>query len=48
MAAEQIPEYARVFMEALKEAEVSVVTALPESLLATVYRRMKDKGHDAY
>ncbi len=38
MAAEQIPEYARVFMEALKEAEVSVVTALPESLLATVYR----------
>ena len=38
MAAEPTPEYARVFMEALKEAEVSVVTALPEGLLATVYR----------
>ena len=38
MAAEPTPEYARVFMEALKEADVSVVAALPESLLATVYR----------
>ena len=38
MATDQTPEYARIFMEALKEAEVSVVTALPESLLATVYR----------
>ncbi len=36
--ADPTPEYARVFMEALKEAEVDVVTALPESLLATVYR----------
>ena len=32
------PEYARRFMEALKEADVSVVTALPESLLGTVFR----------
>lgn len=38
MTADPTPEYARVFMEALKEAEVDVVTALPESLLATVYR----------
>ena len=38
METDQTPEYARVFMEALKEAEVNVVTALPESLLATVYR----------
>ncbi len=36
--ADEIPEYASVFMEALKEADVNVVTALPESLLATINR----------
>jgi len=35
---QHIPEYARLFMEGLKEAGVSVVTALPESLLKTVYQ----------
>ena len=33
-----VPEYARLFVEGLKEADVSIVTALPESLLASVYR----------
>jgi sulfopyruvate decarboxylase subunit alpha len=37
-ATDDVPEYARIFMEALKEAKVSVVTALPESLLGSVYR----------
>ena len=32
------PEYARLFMEGLKEANVSLVTALPESLLKSVYQ----------
>lgn len=35
---QQTPEYARLFMEGLKEAGVSVVTALPESLLKSVYQ----------
>ena len=33
----QTPAYARVFMEGLKEAEVEIVTALPESLLKHIY-----------
>ena len=32
------PDYARLFIEGLKEAGVSIVTALPESLLAGIYR----------
>ncbi len=32
------PEYARIFVEGLKEAGIGVVTALPESLLKSVYR----------
>jgi sulfopyruvate decarboxylase subunit alpha len=32
------PEYARLFIEGLHEANVSIVTALPESLLKTVYK----------
>ena len=32
------PEYARLFVEGLKEAGVGVVAALPESLLKTVFR----------
>ena len=32
------PEYARLFMEGLREADVSLVTALPESLLKSVYQ----------
>jgi sulfopyruvate decarboxylase subunit alpha len=34
----EVPAYARTFMEGLKEAGVSVVAALPESLLAGIYR----------
>ncbi len=32
-----IPEYARLFMQGLHEAEVSLVAALPESLLKSIY-----------
>ncbi len=32
------PEYAGIFVEGLKEAGIGVVTALPESLLKSVYR----------
>ena len=32
------PEYARIFIEGLKETGIGVVTALPESLLKSVYR----------
>lgn len=38
----ETPEYARLFMEGLKEAGVSIVTALPESLLGTVYRLCRE------
>ncbi len=38
MTADAVPEYARLFVEGLKEADIGVVTALPESLLASVYR----------
>jgi len=33
-----MPEYARIFVDGLKEAGVGLVTALPESLLKSVYR----------
>ena len=32
------PDYARTFIDGLKEAGVGLVTALPESLLKSVYR----------
>lgn len=32
------PRYAQMFIEGLKEANVTVVAAVPESLLAGVYR----------
>ncbi len=34
----ELPKYAQLFIEGLKEAGVSVVCAVPESLLAGVYR----------
>ena len=34
----ELPQYAQLFIEGLKEAGVSVVCAVPESLLAGVYR----------
>src|SRR3990167_5004964 len=34
----ELPPYAQLFIEGLKEAGVSVVGAVPESLLAGVYR----------
>lgn len=37
-ATKEVPAYARVFMEGLKEAGVRIVAALPESLLAGIYR----------
>jgi len=33
----ETPAYARVFMEAIKEAGVEIVTALPESMLKQIY-----------
>ncbi len=36
--ADGTPEYARIFVDGLKEAGVGLVTALPESLLRSVYR----------
>ena len=37
-ATQSTPEYAKLFIEGLKDAGVSVVGAVPESLLAGVYR----------
>lgn len=34
----EVPNYARLFLEGLKEAGVSIVGALPDSLLAGVFR----------
>jgi sulfopyruvate decarboxylase subunit alpha len=36
---EDIPEYARLFMQGLHDAEVSLVAALPESLLKSIYQQ---------
>src|SRR5690242_1436583 len=36
--------YAEVFMEALAQARVDLVTALPESLLKHIYRRLADQS----
>ena len=38
------PEYAKIFMEGLKEANVSIVAALPESLLGSVYRLLRQQN----
>jgi sulfopyruvate decarboxylase subunit alpha len=38
----QAPEYAQLIVEGLKEAGVSIVTALPESLLKSVYRMLDE------
>ena len=35
----ELPNYARLFMEGMHEAEVSVVAALPESHLKSIYRQ---------
>src|SRR5262249_23232699 len=41
----QTPRYAELFIEGLKEANVTIVAAVPESLLAGVYRMCaKDKA----
>jgi sulfopyruvate decarboxylase subunit alpha len=34
----EVPEYAKVFLAGVKEAGVSIVAALPDSLLAGIYR----------
>jgi sulfopyruvate decarboxylase subunit alpha len=34
----EVPQYARLFMQGLKEVGVGIVAALPESLLASIYR----------
>jgi sulfopyruvate decarboxylase subunit alpha len=39
-----LPAYARLFVEGLKEAGVSLVAALPESLLKRIYRACEDDG----
>ncbi len=43
-----VPEYARLFMEGLKEAGVGVVAALPESLLKSVFRLCADDNAIRY
>ena len=35
---EDVPKYAELMLQGLKEADVSIVTALPESLLKSLYR----------
>ena len=37
-AQREVPKYAQLFLEGLKEANVSLVAAVPESLLAGIYR----------
>lgn len=39
MPDQSVPEYARLFMQGLREAEVSLVAALPESLLKSIYQQ---------
>jgi sulfopyruvate decarboxylase subunit alpha len=45
---QQAPEYARLFLDGLKEAEVSIVTALPESLLGSVFRLLREQNEIRY
>jgi sulfopyruvate decarboxylase subunit alpha len=42
------PEYAKTFLEGLKEAGVSIVAALPESLLGSVYRLLRQQNEIRY
>jgi sulfopyruvate decarboxylase subunit alpha len=42
------PEYARLFLAGLKEAGVSVVAALPESLLGSVFRLLRQQNEIKY
>ena len=42
------PEYARIFFEGLKEANVSIVAALPESLLGSVFRLLRQQNEIRY
>lgn len=44
----ETPECARLFMDGLKEAGVSIVTALPESLLKSVYRLCREDNSIRY
>ena len=39
MTDQTVPAYARLFMQGLHESEVSLVAALPESLLKSVYQQ---------
>ncbi len=44
----EVPAYARVFMEGLKGSRVGVVAALPESLLAAIYRECEKEESIRY
>jgi sulfopyruvate decarboxylase subunit alpha len=44
----EAPEYARVFLDGLREAEVSLVAALPESLLGSVFRLLRQQNEIRY
>ncbi|MBL8665181.1 MAG: hypothetical protein JNM29_20270 [Candidatus Odyssella sp.] len=44
----EAPDYAKAFLEALKEAGVSIVAALPESLLGSVYRLLRQQNEIRY
>lgn len=39
----QIPRYAQLFIEGLREADVSLVTFLPESLLKGIYKQLPNE-----
>jgi sulfopyruvate decarboxylase subunit alpha len=41
-------EYSRLFLEGLKEADVRIATALPESLLKAIYRDLEDDAEIRY
>lgn len=41
-ASSHAPTYADLFVEGLKEANVEIVTALPESLLINIYRKVAE------
>lgn len=40
--AQEIPRYAQLFVEGLKEAGVTIATAVPESMFKTVYRLLEE------
>jgi sulfopyruvate decarboxylase subunit alpha len=45
---EKVPTYARTFIEGLRESRVGVVAALPESLLAGIYRECEKEKSIRY